>query len=336
MKSIIWGIVFFIFITIFIPMIIVFSCDISTSNEDRPREKRNLVESDLNISMYNHETNEIMEIELEKYTVGVIAGETPANFEMEALKAQAVAARTYVLWRRSLYKDTGHPDHPGAFVCNNYAHCQEWLSEDELEERHGKSWMKKNLPKLEEAVMSTKGVIMTYNMKPIEPLYHSTSGGRTENSEDVFSAEVPYLRAVSSPYEEKSPVLVDHYEISTKDFIFQLKERYNDFSIDESKISSEIDILERTDGGTIRRIQIGNKEFSGREIRELFGLRSSNFTVDIKFNNIEFTTRGYGHGVGMSQWGANGMAEEGKTFDEILKHYYQGVSLSILKSHKND
>lgn len=332
MKSIIWGIVFFIFITIFMPMLIISSCDISVKNTDKPKEK-NIVESDLIITMYNDNTDKIIEIGLEEYTIGVVAGEAPAEFEIEALKAQAVAARTYALWRRSLYKGNGHPDHPGALVCNNHAHCQEWLSKEQLKERHGDNWIENHLPKIEEAVMSTKGIIMTYNMQPIEPLYHSTSGGRTENSEDVFSTAVPYLRGVSSPYEEGSPVLVDAYEISIKDFISDLQDNHGDFSINEKRISSEIDVLERTDGGTIKRIRIGNKEFSGREIRELFGLRSADFTVDVKFNSVKFTTRGYGHGVGMSQWGANGMAKKDKTFDEILKHYYRGTDLSVLKSY---
>jgi len=294
MKGIFWGIIFFVVVTLFMPMFIVTSCDISIPNRDKPIEKK-IVESDLVVAVYNHDTDKIMELGLEEYIIGVVAGETPAAFEIEALKAQAVAARTYALWKRSAYVEAGNPDHPGAILCTSHLHCQEWLSLEDLRERHGKKWIKEYLPKIEGAVMSTKGVIMTYNMKPIEPLYHSTSGGRTENSEDVFTTAVPYLRSVSSPYEEGSPV----------------------FS-----------------GGNIKKIKIGNKEFTGREVRELFDLRSANFTVDIRGKDIHFTTKGYGHGVGMSQWGANGMAKQGSTFSDILKHYYQGVNLSVLKSHR--
>lgn len=334
MKGIFFGIIFFVVVTLFMPMLIVTSCDISITNKDKPID-RNIVESDLIVTVYNHNTEEIMEIGLEEYIMGVVAAEAPAAFEMEALKAQAVAARTYTIWRRFLHEATGHPDHPGAIVCTSHLHCQEWLSLDALKERHGNKWIRNYLPKIEEAVMSTKGIIMTYDMRPIEPLYHSTSGGHTENSEDVFTTAIPYLRGVSSPYEEGSPVLVDQYKITIKDFISKLKAKHGDLDIDEKKIDSEIDILERSSGGTIKRIRIGNKEFSGREIRELFGLRSANFTIETRGKDMNFITRGYGHGVGMSQWGANGMAKEGSTYDEILKYYYQGVSLSILKSHKS-
>ena len=333
MKGIFWGIIFFVVVTLFMPMFIVTSCDISIPNRDKPIEKK-IVESDLVVAVYNHDTDKIMELGLEEYIIGVVAGEAPAAFEIEALKAQAVAARTYAIWKRSAYVEAGNPDHPGAILCTSHLHCQEWLSLEELRERHGKKWIKEYLPKIEDAVMSTKGVIMTYNMKPIEPLYHSTSGGRTENSEDVFTTAVPYLRSVSSPYEEGSPVLVDQYKISIKDFISKLKGKYKDLKVDDKKIASEINILERSSGGNIKKIKIGNKEFTGREVRELFELRSANFTVDIRGKDIHFTTKGYGHGVGMSQWGANGMAKQGNTFSDILKHYYQGVTLSVLKSHK--
>ncbi len=123
-------------------------------------------------------------------------------------------------------------------------------------------------------------------------------------------------------------------QCSIKDFISKLKGKYKDLKIDDKKIASEINILERSSGGNIKKIKIGNKEFTGREVRELFDLRSANFTVDIRGKDIHFTTKGYGHGVGMSQWGANGMAKQGSTFSDILKHYYQGVNLSVLKSHR--
>ncbi len=333
MKGIFWGIIFLVVVTLVMPMVIVTSCNISIPNKDKPIEK-SLIESDLIVSVYNHNSNEIMDMELEEYIIGVVAAEAPAAFEMEALKSQAVAARTYAIWRRKVNGKTGHPDHSGAILCTSHLHCQEWLSYEELKERHGNKWIKGYLPRIKEAVISTKGIIMTYNMEPIEPLYHSTSGGITENSEDVFATALPYLRSVSSPYEEGSPVLVDQATISIKDFVSKLKSKHKDFEINEKKIESEINILERSSGGTIKKIKMGNKDFEGREIREIFELRSANFTVDVKGNNINFTTKGYGHRVGMSQWGANGMAKEGSTFGEILKHYYQGISLSILKSHK--
>ncbi|NLK55803.1 MAG: SpoIID/LytB domain-containing protein, partial [Bacteroidales bacterium] len=176
MKGILFGIIFLIISILLIPTFILKICDISVPSRDMPIEKQ-IVESDLVISVYNHNTKKNMELELEEYVIGVVAAEAPAAFEMEALKAQAIAARTYALWRKSVYGDKGCPDHIGAIVCTSHLHCQEWLSTEELKERHGKKWMKQYLPRIEEAVESTKGIIMTYNMQPIEPLYHSASGG---------------------------------------------------------------------------------------------------------------------------------------------------------------
>ncbi len=334
MKGIFFGILAFIATTLILPLIIITAFNINIPLIDKQPSHGNItIESDMKIKVYNHKTEEIMELYLEEYVKNVVAAEVPAGFEVEAIKAQAVAARTYAIWKINRFKDTENPEHPGASLCTDHQHCQEWLSLEELEDRHGKSWINNYWPKIEEAVASTAGEIMTFNMEPIEPLYHSTSGGQTENSEDVYVSALPYLRSVSSPYEERSPVLVDSKTVAVKDFISSIKGRYSDFTIKESSIASEINIVERSIGGNIKLIKIGNKELKGSEVRDIFQLRSSDFTIAVRGNSVEFTTKGYGHGVGMSQWGANGMAERGSTHEEILKHYYQGIDLSKLKSY---
>ena len=290
MRGILFGIIFLSITIILMPMFIISSCNISIPNRDM-LSKQQIIESDLAIVVYNNKTKKNMELGLEDYIIGVVAAEVPAAFEMEALKAQAVAARTYALWRKFTYGDEGSPNHPGAIVCTSHLHCQEWLSMEELKERHGNKWIKEYLPKIKEAVASTKGVVMTYNMQPIEPLYHSTSGGITENSEDVFARNVPYLRSVSSPYEEDSPVLVDSYKISVNDFVSKIKTKHKDLKINTKKISAEINILERSSGGSVKKIKIGNKELTGAEIRELLELRSADFTIEVKGKNIHFTTK---------------------------------------------
>lgn len=320
--------------TLLIPLFIISSCDMEIPQRKSPQEIEEIRESDFKINVYNHDTKENMEMYLEEYITQVVAAEMPASFELEALKAQAVAARTFTLWRIMTLGKEGHPSHPGAGVCSSHSHCQEWLSMEEIKERHGAIWMARHWPKIQKSVKDTTGIIMTYDMQPIEPLYHSTSGGKTENSEDVFASALPYLRSVSSPYEERSPVLVDEKEITIKDFINRLKGKEKDFEISEKNIQREIKILERSTGGSIKNIKIGNKNFTGSQIREVFELRSADFTVDVARNTITFITRGYGHGVGMSQWGANGMAEQGKDYEEILKHYYQGITLSKLASYR--
>lgn len=299
------------------------SCDVA-----KPKiEKQPIVESDRVVKVYIQETGKIEKLDLEEYIKGVVSGEMPASFEEEALKAQAVAARSYALSRINAFEKDGHPGHPGAELCDS-VHCQVWLSKEKLGKLKSKNWMKDYWPKIEKAVDDTKGLIMTYENKPIDqPLFHSTSGGKTENSEDVFTAWVPYLRSVESPYEEEAPHLQDTQEISVVDFISKIKKKYNDCDVNRSNIKADLKILEKSEGGRILKMQVGNKVLTGREIRDLIGLRSANFKIAIAGENLTFITNGYGHGVGMSQWGANGMAKKGNTFDEILKHYYLGVEI---------
>ncbi|KXG76270.1 stage II sporulation protein D [Thermotalea metallivorans] len=327
MRSIFSLILGLVLAIIVMPMVLIQSCDLSAPEIDREK----VVESNQTVRVYVHETKNIVAIDLEEYVKGVVAGEMPAAFELEALKAQAVAARSYAVARMNQFKEGGQPAHPGAELCDG-VHCQVWLSKDKLRQIKTKYWMRDYWPKIEKAVEETKGLILTYQGKPVDqPLFHSTSGGRTENSEDVFAAFVPYLRSVESPYEEKAPHLTDVQVIPVASFINKFKSKYKDSDLQEANIKSAFKILERSTGGRILKMQVGNKIVSGREMRELLGLRSANFKMTIDNKNLEITTFGYGHGVGMSQWGANGMAENGHTFEEILKHYYVGTKIMRMK-----
>lgn len=288
----------------------------------------NLSEPDL-IKAYNLKTNEIIVIDFEEYIKGVVASEMPAEFNLEALKSQAVAARTYLLYRIKKYPD-GQPEHLGAPICTGI-HCQVWTSKDDLIANHDEGWYEQYWGKIEEAVNSTKGQILTYEGKIIEPLFHSTSGGRTENSEDVFANAVPYLRSVESPYESEAPRLHDSAKVTVNDFISKIKSVYGDLDITQSNLKDKIVLGELSEGGKIKTIIIDNQEISGREIRSLFNLNSTNFSFIQSGNELEIVTTGYGHGVGMSQWGADGMADEGYNYKEILKHYYTDVEIVSVK-----
>jgi len=327
MRNIFFVILGLFVLVILIPVILIQSCSISTPKI----EKQNIVQSGMMVKIYIQETRKIETIELEEYIKGVVAGEMPAAFEMEALKAQAVAARTYALAKINAYGETGHPDHPGAELCNT-VHCQVWYSKEQLRELKAKNWMRDYWPRIEEAVNETQGIVMTYgNRLADQPLYHSSSGGKTENSEDVFVSAVPYLRSVESPYEERAPYNTDEKSIAVSTFVSKIKEKYKDCNITTGSIASSIKLIERSEGGRILKLQVGNKVLTGREIRDMLGLRSANFKIAIKGSEMIFTTVGYGHGVGMSQWGANGMAEKGSTYDKILKHYYTGVEMAKIK-----
>jgi len=300
----------------------------SNNNDDEKFAISDISEPDL-IKVYNLKTNEVMVIDFEDYLKGVVSSEMPAEFNEEALKAQAITARTYLLYRLKKYPN-GQPEHMDAPVCTG-THCQVWSSKDELIASHEDGWYDKYWSKIEEAVNSTSGQILTYEGKIIEPLFHSASGGKTENSEDVFTASVPYLRSVESPYESEAPKLHGSVKIAVNDFISKVESVYGDLDLSQDNLDEKIQLGEVSEGGKIKTIIIDNTEITGREMRSLFNLNSTNFNFIQTGNEIEIVTTGYGHGVGMSQWGADGMADEGFNYKEILKHYYTGVEIVSMR-----
>ncbi|MCG8541083.1 MAG: stage II sporulation protein D [Clostridia bacterium] len=324
MKSILYMIIGIVFTLIILPMVLIFSCDIAPPNIESEEE----ISDELTIRVYVKESQKIEKISLEEYVKGVVASEMPAAFEIDALKAQAIAARTKAIYQRIKYGEKGHPSHPGAEVCNA-VHCQVYKNKEQLERQYSKDWIKNFWPKIEGVVEDTKGLVITYKGKVVDPLYHSTSGGKTENSEDVFTAMAPYLRSVDSPYEKDSKHVESEIVISTNEFITKVNNVYKNTGLTNSNIADSLEILQRSEGGRITRMKVGNETLSGRNIRELLGLKSANFKITISGNKMVFKTRGYGHGVGMSQYGANGMAKNGYSFEDILKHYYRGVDIEV-------
>ena len=271
------------------------------------------------INIYNHKSGKTEQMDIEEYLCGVLSGEMPSDFDIEALKAQAVAARTYVMYKQE-HQDSKHK---GSVVCTDYNHCQEYKSYEELKSSKGEDWIKNSYPKVKQAVNETKGHIVTYDSEPILPLYFSTSSGKTENSEEVFSAEYPYLKSVDSPYDKYAPKYASTLKITNKDFVSKLKSTYSDISISADNLSSQVKVISRSDGGAVNKIKLGNKELTGRDIRNILSLNSANFEIKFDSSSLDFVVKGYGHGVGMSQWGAQGMAEEGYKYYEILSHYYK-------------
>jgi stage II sporulation protein D len=291
-----------------------------------PSLKKGTIQIPEYINVYRHVSGKTEAIAFEDYVKGVVSGEMPSSFEMEALKAQAVAARTYSLSKIIRSGTGGNPDHPSAPVCDD-THCQVYRSPADLKEIKSAEWMDTGWPKIQEAVNSTVGQLMYYQGALVEqPLFHSSSGGKTENSEDVFVSALPYLRSVDSSYEAAAPHHNEQVEIPLSEFKQKIKQAYpkNDLG---SVNSDTIKVIERSDGGRVVSIRIGNLTLKGREIRERFGLRSANFSVSVQGNSVLFTTDGYGHGVGMSQWGANGMAQAGYNYIDILTHYYTGIEV---------
>ena len=270
------------------------------NNEEKEKKKE-----EVKLAIKDSETGEINNIDLEEYVIGVIAGEMPASFNMEALKAQAVAARTYAVYKM-----------------NNASANYDLVTDITNKVYITKEQMKENwqdnyeyyYKKIKNAVDSTKDLIMTYNGNVICSFYFSSSNGSTEEAKTVFGENKEYLKSVSSPEQSN----ITKVTLTKQEFCSKLSLSCNEITINS---------IEKTQSGRIDTIIINNKSFKGTEVRTKLGLKSTDFEISILSSNIEITTKGYGHGVGMSQYGANTLANEGKTYEEILKHYYQNINI---------
>lgn len=327
MRKIIYYIIFMIIIIILLPLMIVKGCSKKTEDNELKYQET------LMIKVYIASEKIIKEMPFEEYLMGVVAAEMPVEFEIEALKAQAVAARTYAFARiKKIYapKDGMHSE---ADICTDSTHCQAWISKENAMKNWGDSSAEKNWQKIQKAVNETKNIIITYQELIANPVFHSNSGGRTENAEDVWEGTgVPYLKSVISYGEETTSEYRTVTDIKIKDFCAKLKNEYPDFKINEKDILKEIKILDYTEGGRVKTIKIGNISLKGTDFRKIFSLRSANFSIEKgEGDNLKITTIGNGHGVGMSQWGANYLAQHGYNYEQIIKYYYNGVELNNLE-----
>lgn len=281
------------------------------------------------VKMYNEQKKSVVEIDLEEYITGVVASEMPASFDLEALKAQAVAARTYYINKRN-NPCTKAKEHGGE-ICNSI-HCQVYTNKEERMKTWSKKEAKENWSKIEQAVQDTKGEVLTYEDKVLEyPQFFAVSSGNTEDSQDVFSFDVPYLKSIESKGEDIAPKYKSETKIAVTEFVNKINTKFKESNLNSNNITTNIEVLSYTKAGSVKEIKIGGVKIKGTVFRTLFNLNSTNFKIAIEGNTVVINCIGYGHGVGMSQWGANVMAKNGSNYEEILKHYYTGVDIERLK-----
>lgn len=274
------------------------------------------------ISLLHKKTGEVEQVNLDEYLCNVVSAEMPANYEIEALKAQAIVARTYTIYKILNKK------HDTADICDDSTCCQAWISKDDRLARWEESQRESNWQKIVSAVNDTKGKIITYDDKPIDAFFHSNSGGVTEVPVNVWGGTgYPYLQSVETSGEDTYTQYSSEVVFTQEQLINKLKEKYSDISIDFSN-SDDIKIMDYTESTRVKTVKFGNHEISGVEARSLLGLRSTNFEISIDDDNIKFSVKGYGHGVGMSQTGADSMAKQGSSAEDIIKHFYTGVEVS--------
>ena len=302
----------------------------STENEnkveDKLEEKEKFEEYNYKtygtIKLLHTKTNEIEEVPLDTYLCNVVSAEMPVDFEKEALKAQAIVARTYTIYKIQNKK------HENADICDDSTCCQAWISKEDRKLKWDENVRESNWKKIEECVYETKGKIITYEGKPINAFFHSNSGGKTEIPVNVWGGTgYPYLQVVETAGEDGYLQYQSEVILSQSDLISKLKTKYEDITIDFTN-NDDLKVLEYTDSGRVKTIKFGNHELSGTETRTLLDLRSTNFEIIKEGENIKFRVKGYGHGVGMSQTGADSLAKEGKTCEDIIKHFYIGVEIT--------
>lgn len=275
------------------------------------------------VRVYVAEEERAVDMEIGSYLKCVVAAEMPAYFEQEALKAQAVAARTYLYSHiAEAQKGNVAERHNGAVVCTDSTHCQAYISEEKCRANWGDSADEK-WDKVSSSVDETAGEIMTYNGDIISAVFHSTSSGATEAAVDVWGSDIPYLQSVSSVGDEYSPKYQSELTVSEEEFKNTIDEKIDgtDWSIGIAEN------IVRSDAGGIVSLDVGGVNIKGTEFRSIFSLRSTNVEITRDNGNIKMSVKGFGHGVGMSQYGANYLAEQGEDYKQILQTYYTGVNI---------
>lgn len=317
-----------VLITYMAVMAIIFSVPLFSA---KGGEKVNIKNGDdVEISLFDTKKGETVNISLEEYIKGVLPAEVPASFSDEALKAQAVAARTYAYHKYLEFSE--NPDkipesHNGAVLCTDSAHCEAYMTKDSLSEVHGQTWIDEYYDKICSAVDETAGEIMVWEDEPILAVFHSSSfGGRTESSKDVWGSDVPYLVSVESGGEANHEGFYSTVTFSDEEFKNITRDELGiELGDDKNTWFGE---TVKTEGGGVKSMVIGGTAVSGTDIRRAYGLRSTCFYINSMDGEVTFSVEGFGHGVGLSQYGAENMAKNGASYKEILEKYYQGASLS--------
>lgn len=306
------GAIGLVFLLVILPTLLVRGC--------RPRGTGG---ADYQVALYLVQARRLIRLNLEDYLIGVVAAEMPADFTVEALKAQAVAARTVTVKRLRRFGGRGCRHLAGADICDQPSDGQAWLSETDLRRKWGLRYWRLR-PKVARAVQATRGLVLTYEGSLIDAVYHSTCGGRTESAQSLWGKHIPYLLSVACGFDSFSPRYKARYAFTPTDLARRLK-------IPWGSDLRDLRITGRTAGGRAAAVSVGGRTFTGAAFRAALNLPSADFSCQYQDGRFIVAVKGYGHGVGLCQYGAEGMARKGANFLQILRHYYTGVRLARLK-----
>ncbi|MBD5146835.1 MAG: stage II sporulation protein D [Ruminococcus sp.] len=300
---------------------------VPTVNTDEPSKPADTDISDT-LKVLDFTSGQVMELSLRDYVIGAVLAEMPASYHEEALKAQAVAARTYAVRQREKQRLSPDPELMGADISNDSTKYQAYFTPEQAKAFYGSGY-EVYLEKASAAVDATGSDVLVYEGEPIVAAFHSTSGGKTESAEVVWGSPVDYLVPVDSSEDEKSPSYLEENTFTEAELKARLETALEETDFGGSP-ENWLDIKERSVSGTVTKMTAGGAELSGADFRRIFSLRSANFTVEYseKSGTFSVTTKGSGHGVGMSQYGANAMANNGSDYKDILLHYYGGAEIA--------
>ncbi len=332
MKKIIVYILGFVLLCFLLPVIFTqkqqkMDVGTSTNNENaiqntEPEKNEEPTQTEnRTVKLLHAKTGEIEELPMDEYLYGVVSAEMPANYQEEALKAQAIVARTYTAYK--MYKGSKHEN---ADICDDSTCCQAWISKEDRFAKWNEELREENWEKINTAVNDTTGKIITYNGEPINAFFHSNSGGTTETVANVWGgSNYPYLQSVETSGEDGYTQYSSTVTLTKEETLAKIREKYPETVIDWN-VENPVSITEYTESGRVKTIQFGNTSISGVEARTIFGLKSAKFNIEIG-ESVTFNVVGYGHGVGLSQTGADSMAKTGASAEQIINHYYTGVKI---------
>lgn len=296
---------------------------LAEENQEKKEEKSEpyTYKNHANVKLLHSKTGEVQELNMDEYLYGVVSAEMPANYEIEALKAQAIVARTYTAYKIS--KGSKHGD---ADICDDSKCCQAWISKESRFEKWNEADRENNWDKITTAVNETAGKIITYNGEPINAFFHSSSGGITETAANVWGGgDYPYLQSVETTGEDVYTQYASTVTLTKEEVLQKIQDTHPEVVIDWNT-ENPIQITEYTESGRVKTVQFGNVSMAGVEARTIFGLKSAKFSIEVS-ENVTFNVTGYGHGVGLSQTGADAMAKTGFTAEQIINHYYTDVKI---------
>lgn len=319
---------FMLLVTIILPAVIVRGCNYAPPSASGTGSGTTATGDGLSLSVYVVSEQKLRTMSLDDYVKGVVAAEMPAEFEPAALAVQALVARTYAVSRLVSQGGKGCVLHAGADICTDPTHCQGWLSEADLRKAWGYFGFYSYWAKIGTAVQTTAGMVITCKGQPIDPAYHSTCGGHTENSEDVWSSAVSYLRGVVCDSDGASPRLTETKEFTLAELEKALGAGAGTLTALQQGKGQIYQVVSATASGRVREIRVGDRVLTGAELRTALGLRSTKMDLSWNGSKLRVVTTGYGHGVGLCQYGANGLAVQGLGYEDIVAHYYTGVEIT--------